>query len=130
MSGFCGAGVSWPNCEQANLGAIASAVDLIFIVIGPAPPGYTFASLLNKYYSMFGRPGVDFPPSHVGIGFMLSPWPGGTTIADAQYAHNFIVTNGLGGVAFGPTPGQQCRWTVLKVLILLGLPTGTCKMDM
>jgi hypothetical protein len=56
----------------------------------------------------------------------MGVWPGGTTYDDASYLANFIVTNGIGGTHAGPWAGQQCRYTVQRVLRLGSLPTGSC----
>lgn len=129
LAGYCGAGISSPNCDMVNLGAIANVVDLFFLVVHWLPPrGYTFQTQLSMYLSLFGKPGT-YPANHIGIAFGLGGWSAGTTIEDAKYAHSFIVSHGLGAVQYGPTQGQQCRWTTLKAQLLLGLPTGACKLN-
>lgn len=113
------------NAQVANLGQIATLVDYVNVLVQePAPSGYTFNSSVTKYFSMFGTPNVDFPPSHVGIAMIMGTWPGGTTMADATFVHNFIVANGIGGTQTGPTTGQKTRLTIQKWLTLLGLPTS------
>lgn len=126
LSGLSGIGIpNKPvNCDVENLGDIATAVDYYNVLVqNPAGGGMTFAESVDLYWAAFGTAGVDFPPENVGFGFVLGTWPGGTTVENAQYLHDFIVANGAGGIQTGPTIGQRTRYLIQKWLTVLGLPT-------
>jgi hypothetical protein len=122
------------NCETTTwpkgiLGLLSIELDYITVLVSnPWGPAFTsFADQVQTNLRLFGAtPHVDYEPSHIAYNLAMGVWPGGTTYDDATYLSNFIATNGIGGTHAGPWAGQQCRYTIQKVLRLGVLPTGSC----
>ncbi len=131
-----GVAITSPNaldtCDIVNLPQMAAALDFILPSISQPPPrNYTWQQNLNAQIALFGPPGVStYPASHLGFTFGMGQWPGGTSPTDAQAARSLFIDNNMGAQAyssgFAGWGGSQCRWTNLKIEILLGLSTGLC----
>ena len=128
-AGFCGVGIKAPNCDMANLAAIANAVDMMSMGVGPPPRGMTFTQYMMQSYALWGAPG-SYPSSVMSLRFALGAWPDGTTIDDAHAARGFLLSSGWRSLslfwAYTGRGGGECRPTVQKILILLGLPARNC----
>lgn len=125
-AGFCGIGATAPNCDEINLATIVDGVDAFFL----GASGHAGMTFDQAIVARIAQLGTGYTAGHVAFSFPLGVWPGGTTIDNATSTHSAIVTNGFGAIAitpsYGTQGGQQCRYTNLKIAILLGLSTGSC----
>jgi len=123
-AGYCGVGATAANCDVENLSGstgIVNTVDQFLLGVGEPPPkGYTFNSSLTAQYALLG---TGFTQNHAGVVFNLGLWPGGTTVADANFTRSFMLTNGMGPIypfpQYAAMGGSPYRCTNEKIQIIL-----------
>ncbi len=129
IGGFCGVSATAPNCDIANLAAIANVVDIFFLLGGTAPSGSTPQQFVSDQLAMFGTVGT-YPATVLALNFIMGPWPGGSSVTGATAVRSLLVSAGMGGLTFSPAGaavgGQQCRYTNIKKAIMMGLDTSPC----
>jgi hypothetical protein len=128
-AGFCGIGQKNKNCDMVNLTAIANTVDALLVGFSQ-PPAKGVGSFPQSLVAMQALFDPSVNRQHLVFRLVLGKWPRGTTIADAEASRQFLLEQKWGGVGFSwiyaERGGDRCRLTVQKVLILLGLPRGSC----